>query len=319
MTLVTGIATVGGRAFPASAAITLPAQAAPVLVGNTLSNLSLQAGAYDAGLTQAQADTKFCQIVGRGLGGGQHLPITKKFWGPSNWNTARNDLVNYAKFGTTVIFGLTPAFPASVVEQNNLTAFLSTIKGMGFNASNAIIVLWQEPEVQGKLTAAQYQQMLQAYGPVVNQAGLPLVCDIGSGAGDAALHAYGSAAVASMGAGVKLAGLAQDFYGKTWAGGATLNTLIGLADANGLAYGVFESGCEPSLMSVAQCTAYLSYIGDTLVARKQAGKPGLGWLYYNGNTSPTGDGMTSPIGQDPSVAQPDFRIALWRKYYDLLS
>lgn len=318
MSTVTGAATVGGVRFPVSAQITLPTSAIQTRVGNILSNLSLQAGAYDAGLTQAQADTKFCQIVGRGLGGGQHLTITKKFWGNSNYSMTRNDLANYAAFGTTVIFALTPAFPVTLAEQSSLSSFLSAIKSLGFNASTAYIVLWQEPEVAGKLTAAEYQTMLEGYGPIVNNAGLPLVCDIGSGAGVSALQAYGNAAIAALNAGVKIAGLAQDFYGKTWAGGATLDTLMGLADASGIGFGVFESGCEPSNLSVTLCTTYLNYIGNKLVARKTAGKPTLGWLYYNGNNSPTGDGQTSPIGQDPSVAQPDFRIALYQKYYDAL-
>lgn len=323
MATVTGKATVGSggsaTVFSLSAPITLPS-APPVLVGNTIPNLALTAGMYDAGMTQAAADTKFCNIVGRGLAGGQHLAVTKKFWNKSDWSTTKNDLRNYAKFGTTVIFAIWPAFPATTAEQTNLTNFLTTIKGFGFNSKNCYIVPWQEPEVNQKVTAAEYQVGLEAYGPIINAAGLPLVCDIGTGGGETDLHAYGNSAIAAMNNGVKLAGLAQDYYApQSITVGLTLDTLSGLADANGIGFGVFEHGVVPSKFTVAQCTKYLNYIYDFMIARRNAGKLCLPVVYYDGQGSPTGSGdLTSPIGQDPSTAVPDFRIALWQRAYDQL-
>jgi hypothetical protein len=317
VTLVKGTVTVGAKIIPVSTSITLPGQPM-ILVGNTVPNLALQPGAYDAGLTQAQADTKFCQILGRGLGGAQHLAVTKKFWNQSDWSVTKNDLHNYVRFGTAVIFALWPAFPVGTAEQANLANFLSTIKSFGFGPSNCYIVLIQEPEVGTKITAANYQLMLEGYGPIVNNSGLPLVCDIGTGGGETALHSYGNAAIAAFRGGVQMAGLAQDFYAPQHIrNGATLNTLSGLADANGLAYGVFESGCVPSNFTVAQCTEYMNYIHDFMLARRSALKPCLPVLTYSGQRDATGAGdLTSPIGQDPSVTQPDFRIALWRRYWD---
>lgn len=284
---------------------------ASVLVGNTVPNLALKNGCYCAGMTQAAADTKFCQTVKRG----QHLTVTKKFWNPSEWDTSKNDLQNYIKFGTTVIMCLWPVSPGTAAEKVKLANFLKTIKGFGFNAKNCYIVLWQEPEIGSKnISASDYQAGLQFYGPTINQAGLPLVCDIGSGAGTATLTAYGNAAVNS---GVQLAGLAQDFYAPVYTNqGVRLNTLAAIADKAGLPFGVFEHGCVPSKFSQAQCTEYMSYIRTFMVSRLQSGKLCLPVLYYNGQCSSTGSGdLTSPIGQDPSVT-PDFRIALWQQLYD---
>ncbi len=289
-----------------------------VRVGNTIPNLSFGTGCYNAGMAQAPADTKFCQIVNRGLSSAQHLPITKKFWNKSDWNTARNDLHNYLSFGTTVIMCLWPVTPGTSAENTNLVNFLNTIKGFGFNSKNCYIVLWQEPEVSSKgITASDFQAGLQFYGPAVANAGLPLVADIGSGAGVTVLTDYGNAAVNS---GVPLAGLAQDFYCPVYVNAGTrLSTLAAIADMANLPFGVFECGCVPSNFTQAQCTAYLNHIQSFMLSRLQAGKPCLPVLYYDGQCSSTGTGdLTSPIGQDPSVTTPDFRIALYQKLYDTL-
>ena len=51
--------------------------------------------------------------------------------------------------------------------------------------------------------------------------------------------------------------------------------------------------------------------------RQRASKPNLPVLYYDGQCSTTGAGdLTSPIGQDPSVPPPDFRIALFQELWD---
>jgi hypothetical protein len=52
-------------------------------------------------------------------------------------------------------------------------------------------------------------------------------------------------------------------------------------------------------------------------ARQQASKPNLPVLYYDGQCSAIGaNDITSPIGQDPSVPKPDFRIALFQALWD---
>jgi hypothetical protein len=287
-----------------------------VLVGNTIPNLCFAAGCYNAGMTQAPADTKFCQIVKRGLGSTQHLAITKKFWNQSDWNTSKNDLQNYAKFGTTVIMCLQPALPGTQADLTNLANFLTTVKGFGFSAANCYIVLWQEPEGSSKnLSPSAYQTGLAFYGPAVVAAGLPLVCDIGTGAGPTALANYGNAAVNS---GIQLAGLAQDYYCPQYVNaGQRLGILPGIADGANLPFGIFEHGCVPSSFSQAQCTAYMTHIHDFMLSRLQSGKPCLPVLYYDGQCSAVGaNDLTSPIGQDPSVTSPDFRIALWQDLYD---
>jgi hypothetical protein len=292
----------------------------PLVVGNTIPNQALKTGSYDAGLTQVEADTKFCQIVSRGIDGGQHLAVTKKFWNRSSWNTSENDLGNYAKYGTKVIFALWPVLPGTTTERKHLTDFLAAIKNdFGFNASNCYIVLWQEPEVRSKgIHPSDFQAGLEYYGNRVASAGLPLVADIGSGAGSSALSQYGSAAIAAYQAGCGLTGLAQDLYCPQYTKhGIGLKTLADLADANSLPFGVFEHGCVPSQFTEAECKKYMNYIRTFMQTRQQAAKPNLPVLYYDGQGSPTGAGdLTSPIGQDPSVPPPDFRIALFQKLWD---
>jgi hypothetical protein len=288
-----------------------------VPVGNTIPNQALKTGCYDAGLTQAEADTEFCQIVSRGLGNSTHLVITKKFWNTSNWSTSINDLANYASFGTIVIFCLKPAYPVTSADKTNLANFLTAIKGMGFTPSNSFIVLWQEPEnLSNNMTPSDYQAMLEYYGPTVNASGLPLVADIGSALGNTVTLEYGNAAINALNAGVSLKGLAQDIYMHSWLNGSTTDGLINLAASNHIGFGIFEHGCKPS-DGEQNCINFMNYIREQLLGVLAAGNIVLGALYYDGQCSSTGSGdLTSPIGQDPSTPSPDFRIPLFQQLYD---
>jgi hypothetical protein len=313
---------------PVAAQMTAPAKKpeqgspniSPLVVGNTIPNpQAFQTGCYDAGLTQVQADTNFCQIVSRGIDGGQHLAVTKKFWNKSDWDTNKNDLRNYASYGTTVIMALQPVLPFTSTENTNLSTFLTAVKNFGFNAGNCYIVLWQEPEVASKgISSTDFQTGLEQYGPTVASAGLPLVADIGSAAGASTISQYGKAAIAAYQAGCGLTGLAQDLYGESYLShGVGLETLANLADTNALPFGVFEHGCVPSQFSQAQCTRFMSYIRTFMQTRQQAFKQNLPVLYYDGLCSATGAGaLSSPIGQDPSTPPPDFRIALFQQIWD---
>ncbi len=291
----------------------------PLVVGNTIPNpQAFQKGCYDAGLTQDQADTKFCQIVSRGIGGGQHLAVTKKFWNKSDWDTSKNNLRNYASYGTQVIMALQPVLPGTSTDKTNLAHFLATVKSFGFNADNCYIVLWQEPEVVSKnISPADFQNGLQYYGPTVASSGLPLVADIGSARGNSVISQYGNAAIAAYQAGCGLTGLAQDLYCGTYTNqGVGLDTLANLADANTLPFGVFEHGCPPSQFTEAQCTTFMNYVRTFMQTRQQAFKPNLPVLYYDGLCSATGmNALSSPIGQDPSTPSPDFRIALFQQLW----
>jgi hypothetical protein len=292
------------------------------VVGNTIPNQALQTSCYDAGLTQDQADTKFCQIVSRGIGssGDLHLAVTKKFWNPSDWDTSKNNLTNYASYGTQVIMALQPVLPGTSTDKTNLKNFLTTVTGrnFGFNAGNCYIVLWQEPEgVSKNISPTAFQNGLQYYGPTVASFGLPLVADIGSSLGTSIISQYGKAAIAAYQAGCGLTGLAQDLYCAAYTNqGVRLDNLANIADANTLRFGVFEHGCAPSQFTQAQCTTFMNHVRTFMQARQQAFKPNLPVLYYDGQCSPTGmSDITSPIGQDPSTPSPDFRIALFQQLW----
>jgi hypothetical protein len=295
----------------------------PLVVGNTIPNpQAFQTGCYDEGLTQDQADTMFCHIVSRGIGGGQHLAVTKKFWNPSDWDTSKNNLGNYASHGTKVIMALQPALPGTSTDKTNLKNFLATVKSnFGFNESNCYIVLWQEPEVPSKnISSADFQMGLQYYGPTVASQGLPLVADIGSARGNSIISQYGTAAIAAYQAGCGLTGLAQDLYCMTYINTnheVGLETLANIADTSNLPFGVFEHGCPPSQFTQAQCTTFMNYVRAFMQTRQQAPKPNLPVLYYDGLCSATGmNALSSPIGQDPSTPSPDFRIALFQQLWD---
>src|SRR6266705_513059 len=105
---------------------------------------------YDAGKTQDQADNIFTGFVGRSIAGG-HLAVRKCFWNLSDWSTSKNNIANYATYGTAVVFALKPLFTpglalgsdftttgttaqknAATAEKAKLANFLAALVTMGF-------------------------------------------------------------------------------------------------------------------------------------------------------------------------------------------
>src|SRR6266568_4161948 len=155
---------------------------------------------YDAGKTQDQADNLFISMSGRSQGG--HLACTKKFWNLSDWSTGKNNIANYATYGTRVLFALKPLFTpglalgsdftttgttaqknAAIAEKAKLASFLASLVTMGFTAGTAQIVLWQEPNntqnmggsAQGRI---DYNNMLRTYGSTVTSTIFGLYCNV---------------------------------------------------------------------------------------------------------------------------------------------
>jgi putative Ig domain-containing protein len=288
----------------------------PCRVGATVPNsaLSVPNNCYDAGLSQKAADTQFCTLVQRGIGPQKnHLAITKKFWTTVNdYSLARNDLSNYLSFGTKVIFAVTPPLTGgTTADQNLLANFCSSLIAAGWNASNAVLVLWQEPENNahfGKSGQAQYQTQMAFFGPIVNASGLPLAQDVGMGASDAVAQNFLNAGYAT---GVQFAAQYADFYYGAWNGGITLDAVAAIADSHGVPFGVGEFGCHVT----DNYAGYLSYLTSFFQARLLAGKKNSDLEYYQGVCSATGAGdLTSPI-----LTNTDPRITYFQTMFDTLT
>jgi hypothetical protein len=332
----------------------------PGLIGFTIPNSALvNSGCYDTGQTQAAADAAMVTILGRGSATG-HVTFTKKFWSTvSDFTLPKNDMQNYALFGTKVACCHKPSFvtgrPANTnfrtdpgitaaqraqanTDYNAFATFFHTLTvTYGFVAATQLVeVLWQEPEVQGNsMTATDYQNVIFTYGPAVNAAGVPLTLDIGSASGVTTTQAYANAGLAgAAAAGVTVGAMAQDLYMPTWLNqGVTLDAVGSIANANNLPFGVYEFGCAPNNFGTtgpADATNYLLGqsagggafgILDYMQARLQAGLVNADSEYYMGVCSATGAGdLTSPIGLDPTQGlSHDFRIAIYQQLFDTLT
>lgn len=309
--------------------------------------------------SQAAADTAMVGILKRPQGGSHPTFTKKFWNTISVFTLPLNDMQNYGAFGTKVACCLKPVFyhldktgvalppntnfmtttlltasqrAQAVTDFNGITTFFNTLLGTPYNFTTAQLsgVFYQEPEVAGNnMTPTDYQNVLFTYVAAATAAGIGIVADIGSGAGAATATSYANAAVAS---GVPLAGLAQDFYMTAWLNGVTLDAVGSVADANNLSFGVYELGCAPGNFGSSgeeDCTNYLLGqhssggqfgILDYMAARIQANKPNLDCEYYMGQCDANGAGdLTSPIGLDPTVTNPDFRIGLYEQIFDTLT
>lgn len=287
------------------------------LVGFTIPKQAYtQSACYDAQFsTQDQCDNLYIANVKRSLPNG-HPSFTKKFWfpGPDVYTTTNNfnNIQNYLNYGTFVLMALSPPMTGFVAsDQTALATFLSQIKALGYNSSNCHITLWQEPENSqhfGAHGSAAYQAALQFFGPIVNQSGLPLVIDVGMGAGDSVAQSFYNASLATT---CTFAAGYVDYYFGAWSNGTTLTNIQTICDNNNLPFGVGELGCH----AADNYTGYLNYIIGFFQARLAAGKKNSNLEYYNGQCSPVGAGdLTSPI-----LTPTDPRIPLLQNMFDTLT
>lgn len=300
-------------------------------VGATVPDLALSStnGCYDGGMTQAAADTQFCTLVGRGIGTNPpngHLTVTKKFWTSVNdYSLTRNDLAHYLSFGTKIMFALTPPLTGGTSsDQALLASFLSSLKSMGFNATNAVIILWQEPEGTTHFGGtsgggvgtgpAGYQTQMAFFGPTVNASGLPLAQDVGLGGGEANAVNYLNAGYAATG--VTFQAQYADYYYNPFARGIRLATSAAVADAHGVPFGLGEFGMHVT----DDYASYMNYMTGFFQARLVAQQSGTGsgitdLEYYQGQCSATGAGdLSSPI-----LTATDPRIPYFRTMFDTLT
>jgi hypothetical protein len=328
------------------------------LVGGSIPSNSYQPTCYNSDLSGPNqfinGDGRFISAVGRSNNG--HLSVTKKFWNPSEWNinVTRNDMANYQAFGTKVIVCLQPVITkglaggsdftlvgtaaqkaAAVADKASLAGFLTNLQGMGFTATTAQIVLWQEPGNGSKgVSATDFGNMIKTYGPTVKATIFPLVVNVNYTGAIRRATDYANAALGLRGfanPGVTLDGIAMDWYTNSYIGGLMLtsqdsngDSIIGIADANLLPFGLNEVGCKVAV-GEHTCRQYMTddpvnSVLSVMQGRLQAGKNNLDVIYFDGLCTADGTGdIASPIGQDPTTPQPDFRAALFDQWWDTLT
>ena len=337
------------------------------LVGVTVpASAILGSGCTDSyvppGSSQDQADNAFQTIIG--LTG--PITVTKKFWNLSDWSQTKNNMANYAAHGTKVVICIKPLFTPGLPLGSNFTttgttaqknaaaqeiikmqAFLSFITGLGFNATTAELVPWQEPANSqnfGHGGGNDFNNMLRTYGPTMIASGLPITINVNYDANisnatnfiNAALglRAFGGAGAAGLPA---VTSLALDLYTNNAIGNGLLPTTTdsngdsfdNIAAAHGLIVSLNEFGCNPDShsppsadhFSIAQCTTYFGEMTSYAQGVMQAGRQFGQLIYYEGVCSASGIGdITSPIGQDPLVPHPpDFRVALYNTMIQTLT
>jgi hypothetical protein len=253
------------------------------LIGATIPTSAIvSSGCTDSyvphGSTQDQADNAFLSIVG----GGPHLTVTKKFWNTSDWSQTKNNVANYASYGTKVIFCLKPVFTpglplgsnftttgttaqknAAIADRNSLATFLTAMQALGFTAATGEVVLWQEPANSQNFThsgATDFNNMLRTYGPTVNASIFPLTVNVNFDANVTNATNFLNAALglrAQSGAGAvglpTITSFALDLYTNNAVGNGLLPTTTdsngdsfdNMAAAHGMIVSLNEIGCNP--------------------------------------------------------------------------
>jgi len=353
----TGLPLIGNPVMLYNVSAVQPATGAG-LVGGTVPAQSYGAGCYNSDLTGPtkfdQGDSRFLTVVGRGSAGNR-LTVTKKFWNPSDWSQTKNNMANYATYGTKVVVCLRPVITkglaggsdftlvgttaqknAAIADKASLATFLAFLTGLGFTAQTCQIVLEQEPGNADKgISSTDYGNDWKTYGPTVNASGFPAVINVNYTGVITRATDYANAALGLRGhpaTGVTFAGIAMDWYTNSYEGGNMLTTtdangdsIISIADAHGLAFGVNEFGCVPAQFGMAQCKQYLTddpvnSLLAVMSGRLQAGKPNLDCIYYDGQCDANGAGdITSPLGQDPTTGSPDPRVVNYQELFDTLT
>jgi hypothetical protein len=163
----------------------------------------------------------------------------------------------------------------------------------------AEVCLWQEVG-PGDMTAAQYVQYVEYYGPTIRNY-YPLVFDAPGYQGPAEWQAYDPGHA-------NLDGYAVDFYcGDYINHGVRLDTLLTLA--GDLPVGIWEIGNTASASFTPtpdDVTDYMGYIQSTLSGRLNSGLPVGSSTWYNGPADASQTGGNEIAGTDPcSLAATD--------------
>lgn len=328
VTTVAGTLTASGTIASANWAVSgitlLPALTTSGLSGLVGSTTPIEAwsvsGCYDfpSPGTQVGADDQFIAAVNRSSDSG-HLTKTKKFWNEGVYQTTGtrgNDLANYLAFGTKVMFALFPPLSGyTAADQTALANFLTFVKSLGFNASNAEVVLYQEPETSNKFGGtggggpSAFQAAMAFFGPIVVASGLPMVLDVGLGGGETTNANYINAGLAA--AGCTYTAIYCDYYFGAFSGGIRLATAASIADSHGLPFGLGEFGCHLT----DNYAGYFNYITGFFQGRLAANKRNADLAWYQGQCSSTGAGdLTSPI-----LTSTDPRVPYYQAMFDTLT
>lgn len=278
------------------------------LVGSTVPNSARQAGCYYAGLTPDQADARWEAAVGR------HMSVTKKYNETSVFPTdlTVNNIDRYIARRVKVCISFKPSFsPLSAVDKKALDTTLALYKSKGLNAE---ITLWQEPgNAKNNLSPAQYQALVQYYGPTVRKYNFPLVANLN----------YADLKIANFTDYAKLVTdlvdkYAIDYYYNNFGAGHPLDPAATIADGAGLPFGIWEcstAGPDSGAPDHAAGMRYMNYLLSFMRGRLGAGRRNADVIWYDGDCS-----TTEPNGQPgPILTSSDYRVPLYQKLWDDLS
>lgn len=238
------------------------------------------------------------------------------------------------------LVGSTAQKNAAIADKAALAAMLgagpNSLGSLGFTANTAWIVLWQEPGNGSKgISPTDYGNMWKTYGPTVNASIYPAQINVNYTGQVHRATDYANAALGRRGnpsTGTTFISIAMDWYTNSWTQGLLLTStdangesILGIAHTVGLAFALNEVGCKPGGgVGTDTCKQYM---GDNPVnsvlavmeAEIQAGRPIGDVIYFDGLCTADGTGdIASPIGQDPTVTAPDFRIRYFQNWFDTL-
>lgn len=210
--------------------------------------------------------------------------------------------------GIQALISFKPAITPSEADLDSLANALQLFKTAGLIAE---VCLWQEVGPRD-MTAAQYHQVVQYYGPTVRQF-YPLVFDAPGYQGPAEWAAYDPGRS-------QLDGYAVDFYCPDFVNkGFTLDPLGKLA--GDLPVGIWEIGNTASsgfFPTADQLDDYMNYMQNWLTQRAASGLPVGSVAWYNGPADASQGGQNEIAGCSPNpLASTD--IAAYRKLYNAVN
>jgi hypothetical protein len=221
----------GTRSCAATAAKAGLPPAATTLAG--LHGATLLLAAFPAGTTWAEAIADWEGYTGT------TIKASKAYYGPGVFPTSiksNGEIRTFISNGIKALLSFKPAF--NPPTKADLAALENTLQMYQSAGLAATVTFWQEP--QNAMTASQFHQVFQYYGPTVRKY-YPLAYNADASHGPASwTKYYPGASLVDV--------VAIDYYATTYLNGITLETIVALADNASPAkpFGIWEMGSTNS-------------------------------------------------------------------------